>query len=119
MNSSAWPVNGVTYTYYDYPAMKSEHFPFSFFQSTPQFSIIAENGSLATNRSINYEAPELVEFRYKVNVTITAGSYSDMCVINVQVQDVNDAPVFPNSTRSVPENSQFLDTVGSALAAEK
>jgi hypothetical protein len=88
---------------------------FSFDQPLAQFTMAA--GALKTNTAINYEAKELVNFGYTTTIVVTAGTFTDTCPVTISVLDQNDLPVFVNSARSVPENSGYLQPVGSPLVA--
>ncbi len=80
------------------------------------FSIISTSGQLQTNVALDHET----KASYSVTVTATdGGNLSDTITVTINVTDVNEAPIFANSTatRSVAENTAADTNIGSAVSA--
>ena len=80
------------------------------------FSIISTSGQLQTNAALDHET----KASYSVTVTATdGGNLSDTITVTISVTDVNEAPIFANSTatRSVAENTAADTNIGSAVSA--
>ncbi len=80
------------------------------------FTIDTESGQLKPNQTLDYET------KSSYSVTITAkdpSELSDTIDVTINVNDVNEAPVFSSDspTRSVAENTAAGVNIGSAVAA--
>ena len=80
------------------------------------FSIVSTSGQLRTNAALNYES----DASYSVRVSVSDGNgESDSIDVRINVTDVNEAPIFANSTatRSIAENTGSGEDIGSAVTA--
>ncbi|XP_063738782.1 protein dachsous [Eleginops maclovinus] len=80
---------------------------------------ISNRGEFSTKVKLDYdEAPH----NYSVSISISDGAHSDMAVVEVQVDDINDnGPVFTASsvTKSVPEDAELGSNVTAVPATDK
>ena len=68
------------------------------------FGINSGTGQLQTNGPLNFEATEF----YLLNVIVSDGELSDTIELRIDVEDINDAPVFEegeDTTRTIDENT--------------
>ena len=80
------------------------------------FAIDSTTGQLKTNAALNHET----KAEYTVNVVVSDGSGTDTISVTIQVTDVNEAPVIAadtDITRSVAENTEAGENIGSAITA--
>ncbi len=80
------------------------------------FSIVSTSGQLRTNAALNYES----DASYSVRVSVSDGNgESDSIDVTINVTDVNETPIFANSTaaRSIAENTGSGEDIGSAVSA--
>jgi hypothetical protein len=78
-----------------------------------KFTIGMSNGILKVAGDLNYEDPAGNTYIFKVVVSDpTYPQLIDGGTITVKVDDVNEAPVYPNYARSVEENSALNTAVG-------
>lgn len=80
------------------------------------FSIVSSTGQLQTSASLNHET----KASYRVFIRVTDGSNSATTTVRINVNDINDAPVFTDGssiTLSVAENTAADTNIGSAIAA--
>ena len=80
------------------------------------FSIVSTSGQLQTSAALNYESKS----SYSVTVDVSDGNGgSDSIPVTISVTDVNEAPIFANSTaaRSIAENTGSGEDIGAAITA--
>ena len=82
------------------------------------FSIDGTNGQLQTSGALDYET----QTSYTVTITVSDGELTDTIDVTINVTDVgeNRAPVFTDgsaTTRSIAENTDAGQDIGSAIAA--
>ena len=80
------------------------------------FSIVSTSGQLQTYAALDYETKS----SYSVTVSVSDGNGgSDSIAVTINVTDVNDAPVFSDSstTRAVAENTVANTNIGTPVAA--
>ncbi len=79
------------------------------------FSIVSTTGQLKTNAALNHEE----NASYSVTVTVNDGTLQDTITVTINVNDVNDAPVYASSsaTRSIDENTAIGTNIGAAFTA--
>ncbi len=80
------------------------------------FSIDSSSGQIRTSSSLDYE----IQSSYTLTVNVSDGSLTDSIDVTINVTDVNDAPVFTESsstTRSIAENAAANTNIGTAVSA--
>ncbi len=80
------------------------------------FAIDSKTGQLKTSGELNHET----KAAYTVNVIVSDGSGTDTISVTINVTDVNEAPVIAadtDITRSVAENTEAGENIGSAITA--
>ena len=81
------------------------------------FSIVNTSGQLKTKAALNHEATS----SYSLTVTVSDGQGgSDSISVTINVQDVNEPPVFDEgltTSRSIAENSAVDTSIGAAVKA--
>ncbi len=79
------------------------------------FAINGSTGQITVNGAINFEGPD---DPYALTVQVTDNgtpNLSDTATVTVTVTDVNEAPVLPDASRSINENSANGTNVGAVL----
>ncbi len=84
------------------------------------FAIDSSTGELTFKQAPDFEIPgnEAGDNVYDIQVTVSNGSLSDTKNLLVTVQDVNDAPLYPDTAMTIDENSSVGTIVGTASATD-
>ncbi len=80
------------------------------------FSIVSTTGQLQTSAALNHETKD----SYRVFIRVTDGANAATTTVTINVNDVNEAPVFTDGTSitlTVAENTAADTNIGSAVAA--
>ena len=80
------------------------------------FSVVSSTGQLQTDAALNHESQD----SYRVFLSVTDGINRASTTVTINVNDVNDAPVFTDGTSktlTVAENTAADTNIGSAIAA--
>ncbi len=81
------------------------------------FTIVATSGQLQTKAPLDYET----KFAYTVIITVSdAAGDSDSITVTINVESVNEAPVFTDgtsTTRTIPENTPANVNIGTVVYA--
>ena len=80
------------------------------------FSLDGSSGQLKTSAALDYETKQ----SYSITITVSDGDLMDAISVAINVNDVNDAPVFSegsNTTRVVVENTGSGVNIGRAVSA--
>lgn len=84
------------------------------------FDIDTSSGQLKTKAALNFETKNA----YEVTITVSdnqSPALTDTITVNITINDVNDAPVFPASetgARNIDENTAADTPIGGAVAAD-
>ncbi len=80
------------------------------------FTIVSSTGQLQTSAALNHETKD----SYTVFISVTDGSNNRTTTVTINVNDINDAPVFTDGTSvtlTVAENTVEDSNIGSTVAA--
>ena len=80
------------------------------------FAIENTTGQLKTKALLDYET----ESSYSVTMTVSDGDLTDVINVNINIRDVNDAPVFiegESATRAIAENTAADTNIGAPITA--
>jgi hypothetical protein len=80
------------------------------------FAIENTTGQLKTKALLDYET----ESSYSVTMTVSDGDLTDVINVNINIRDVNDAPVFiegESTTRAIAENTAAGTNIGAPITA--
>ena len=80
------------------------------------FAIDNTTGQLKTKDPLDYET----ESSYSVTMTVSDGDLTDVINVNINIRNVNDAPVFiegESATRAIAENTAAGTNIGTAITA--
>ncbi len=80
------------------------------------FSLDTSSGQLRTSSALNFEEKAV----YQITLTVSDGSSTDTIDVTINVESVNEAPVFTEgniTTRTIPENTPANVNIGTVVSA--